>query len=126
MGLDTYPSRTAEDQVLSTADVTAFQNAKIDLCGGDYSDGVTSIRGKLYADLVLDITGISLYQHWITPEEVLSMANALNAHSADQLPAFWDSLDGHHGPAHSSRETADLKGFFGVCADRGLGLIGWW
>jgi len=126
MGLDTFPSRSADDQVLSAEDVAIFEGADIDLCGGVYSDGVTSIRGKVYAELVLEVTGVSLYQEWIAPDEVLSLARALDAHSAKQLALLWDSLGGHRGPAHSSKETAELKKFFRVCADRRLGLIGWW
>jgi hypothetical protein len=126
MGLDTFPSRSAEDQVLSAEDVAAFEDADIDLCGGVYSDGVTSIRGKLYAELVLEVSGVPLYQEWIAPDEVLGLARALEAHSAEDLARLWDGLAGPSGPPHSSKETAELMRFFRVCADRGLGLIGWW
>jgi len=126
MGLDTFASRSAEGQVLSAEDVAFFEGADIDLCGGVYSDGVTSIRGKVYAELVLEVTGVSLYQEWIAPDEVLSLSTALDARSAEDLARLWDSLDVHSGPAHSSQETAQLKAFFRICADRGLGLIGWW
>jgi hypothetical protein len=126
MGLDTFASRSPDDLVLTDEDEAAFRAASIDLCGGVYSDGVTSIRGKVYAELVLEVAGISLYQEWITPEHVLSLSCALEAHSAEDLARLWDGLHGRGGPGHSSRETAELKRFFQVCAARGLGLIGWW
>lgn len=126
MGLDTFPSRSPEDQVLSAEDVALFQGADIDLCGGVYSDGVTSIRGKVYAELVLEVTGVSLFQEWIAPDEVLNLARALDTHSAEELALLWDSLDGNRRPAHPSQETAELQRFFRLCADRRLGLIGWW
>ena len=126
IGLDTFPSRSADDIVLSDEDVAMFKGAGIDLCGGVYSDGVTSIRGKVYAELVLEVTGVSLYREWIAPDEVLSLSAALDAHSAEELARLWDGLDTPRGPAHSSEETAQLKRFFQVCAERGLGLIGWW
>lgn len=126
MGLDTYPSRSADDVVLSAEDEAAFQGADIDLCGGIYSDGVTSIRGKVYAQLLLEVTGVSLFQEWIAPAEVAALSRALDAQSAEDLARLWDGLDSRSGPAHSSQETAQLKRFFTVCADRGLGLLGWW
>jgi len=126
MGLDTFASRAPESCVLTAEDAAAFQAADIDLCGGVYSDGVTSIRGKVYAELVLEVTGISLYQEWIRSEEVQSLSNALEAYSAEDLARLWDSLDVRGGPGHSARETAELKRFFRVCAEQGLGLIGWW
>lgn len=126
MGLDTFASRSPGEVELSAEDIAIFKAAAIDLCGGIYSDGLTSIRGKIYTELVLEVTGVSLYQEWIEPYEVLSLSSALDEHSAGQLALLWDSLDGHRQPAHSSQETDALKEFFRVCANRRLGLIGWW
>ena len=126
MGLDTFASRSPDDLVLTAEDAATFEGAGIDLCGGVYSDGVTSIRGKIYATLVLEVTGISLYQGWIGPEDVLNLSAALDAHTAEDLARLWDSLDVREGRGHSSQETAELQSFFRVCAERKLGLIGWW
>lgn len=126
MGLDTLVSRSPDDVVLTDEDTATFEASGIGLCGGMGSDGVTSIRGKVYAELVLEVTGISLYQEWIGPEDVAKLSRALDARSAEDLARCWDGLDGHGGPAHSSQETAGLKTFFDICAERGLGLIGWW
>jgi hypothetical protein len=126
MGLDTLASRSPDDVVLSDEDTAAFEETGIDLCGGMGSDGVTSIRGKVYAGLVLEATGISLYEAWLAPEVVARLSRALDARSAVDLADLWDSIDGRGGSGHSSVETAGLKTFFDVCAERGLGLIGWW
>lgn len=126
MGLDTLVSRSPDDVVLTDEDTATFEASGIGLCGGMGSDGVTSIRGKVYAELVLEVTGISLYQEWIGPEDVAKLSRALDARSAEDLARCWDGLDGHGGPAHSSQETTGLKTFFDICAERGLGLIGWW
>lgn len=126
MGLDTFVSRSPGKPTLTDEDAAAFQASGIDLCGGMYSDGMTSIRGKVYAELVYEVTGVSLYQDWIDPAEVSSLARALDARSADDLARFWDTLGAPGGPGHSSEETATLQRFFDMCAERGLGLVGWW
>lgn len=126
MGLDSLASRSPDEVELSDEDTAAFEASGIDLCGGMGSDGVTSIRGKVYADLVLEATGISLYEEWLAPEDVARLSRALDARSAEELADLWDSIDGRGGSGHSSREAADLRAFFDICAERGLGLIGWW
>jgi hypothetical protein len=49
MGLDTFASRSSDDIELTEADLKAFEEAEISLCGGifsgDGSDG--SFRGKV-------------------------------------------------------------------------------
>ena len=127
MGLDTYASRTPDDTSLTEDDNAAFQASGIDLCGGIWSDGATSIRGKIYDALVMEVSGVSLYQEWMEPDDVRAVSAALDAHSPEELARMWDELDwqapeGGHAPA----ETAGLQAFFRLCASRGLGLIGWW
>jgi hypothetical protein len=126
MGLDTFVSRSPDRPTLTAEDRATFAASGIELCGGMYSDGLTSIRGKVYAELVHQVTGISLYEHWIEPGEVTRLARALDVRSADDLARVWDTLDAPGGPGHSSHETAQLQQFFDICAERGLGLIGWW
>ncbi|ABQ91743.1 hypothetical protein [Roseiflexus sp. RS-1] len=127
MGLDNYAARHPEGG-LTEEDKQAFRDAGIDLCGGMHSDGVISFRGKWYDPLVAHVTGVSLYQEWIPPETVREMAAALNRYSARRLARIWDKVwpmpweDSHH----SEREVADLQRFFAICAERGLGLKGWW
>lgn len=125
MGLDTFVSRSPGRPTLSEEDTTAFHVAGFELCGGMYSDGLTSIRGKVYADLVFEVTGISLYEDWIGPGEVTHLARAFDARSADDLARLWDAIAPGR-PRHSSEETAQLQRFFDLCAERGLGLVGWW
>jgi len=74
------------------------------------------------------VTGVSLYQEWIPPETVREMAAALNRYSARRLARIWDKVwpMPWEGSYHSEREVADLQRFFAICAERGLGLIGWW
>ncbi len=130
MGLDNYAARHPKGG-LTEEDRQAFEQAGIDLCGGLESDGVVSFRGKVYDRLVQHVTGVTLYQEWIPPDVVRRMAKALNRYTAEELAEIWDEIDislGFLDPdeCHSDRETGDLQRFFAICAERGLGLIGWW
>jgi hypothetical protein len=108
MGLDTcaLPYRGGQ---LSDEDVEAFKKAAIELCGGLLSGNPGDFRGKVYSDLIWDITGQSLYQEWIPPEEVRNMYEKLEACNLDDFPdKEWDIVE--------------LRKFFKVCVQRHLGL----
>lgn len=131
MGLDNYAARHPKGG-LTDEDRQAFEQAGIDLCGGLESDGTVSFRGKVYDRLIQEITGVTLYQEWIPPDIVRRMSEALNAYSAEELAEIWDEVEPlpkhifGEDAGHSDRETGDLQRFFAICAERGLGLIGWW
>jgi hypothetical protein len=122
MGLDNYPARDPQGTLLPE-DEEAFRKAEIRLCGGLFSDGTTSFRGKVYNDLVEQVTGVSLYREWIPPETVREMAAALSLRSPEELARI---LMGEGHTEEHVREMKDLQRFFQICAERGLGLIGWW
>ena len=126
MGLDNFASRTADGPTLTDEDKAAFASAAIDLCGGIFSDGLTSIRGKVYADLVLEVTGESLYGEWLPPEVVKAMAAALAGHTPAELADINDSVRVGRSHLTSPAEMADLQRFFAICAERGLGIMGSW
>jgi hypothetical protein len=69
MGLDNYPARDP-DGTLLPEDEEAFRKAGIRLCSGLFSDGTVSFRGKVYDDLVEQVTRVTLYREWIPPETV--------------------------------------------------------
>lgn len=121
MGLDTYAAPSPESE-LTEDDKSAFAAADLQLCGGFHSGDAGSFRGKVYADVVERVTGVSLYQEWIPPETVRAMAASF-AHSDPESVAR-DMAGELHAP--TAHEIRSLGNFFGVCADRGLGLVGWW
>jgi hypothetical protein len=122
MGLDNYPARDPEGTLLPE-DEEAFRKAGIRLCGALFSDGEVSFRGKVYNDLVEQVTGVSLYQEWIPPETVRKMAAELAVRSPEELARMWVGED--YTEEHV-REMESLQQHFLICARRGLGLIGWW
>jgi len=115
MGLDTFAARTPRDEALSEEDSHAF--AGIELCGGMHSGAGGSFRGKVYGSLIESVTGVSLYQEWIEPEVVREIAAALETCDAERVAVEFD---------FSPVECEQLRRFFKVCGERGLGLAGWW
>jgi len=123
MGLDSYASRSPGDIELTAEDQQAFGQAAIELCGGMMSgDGGSSFRGKVYLDVVDRVAGVSLGAEWIPPDEVRVIAAAFERCDPDRVA---EESKGDHYPIVES-EVCELRRFFRLCAERGLGLIGWW
>jgi hypothetical protein len=122
MGLDNFVSRSPGEAVLTPEDERAIAESGVSLCRGMQSDGVTSFRGKVYAQFVSAVTGESLYEEWLAPRTVAEMADKLagcDPESAEQ------GLDLYPDFIPSPGEIRDLQKLFRICADRGLGLIAW-
>ena len=122
MGLDNFASRTRGDVSLTPEDERAFVEAGIQLCGSMSTDGISSFRGKIYTVFVTEVTGESLSEEWLPPETVAGMADKLAACDPD---AAGEELDLYKDAVPSPFEIRCLQRFFRLCADRGLGLIGW-
>ena len=118
MGLDNYASRSQDDIVLTRDDVQAFADAHIELCGGIFSGEEGSFRGKVYVMLVLEITDENLAQDWIPPETVRQMYASLLACDPAESIDQW-------GLRNTVDDILELRKFFKVCSERGMGLIGW-
>jgi hypothetical protein len=124
MGLDSYASRSAGDVVLNDEDRAVFEAADLHLCGGMYSgDGGASFRGKVYAELILEVTDENIYEEWLGPDAVRRISDALAKRTPDELAAINDEQTSRSST--STVEMASLQRFFAICAERGLGLIGW-
>jgi hypothetical protein len=119
MGLDTYAMR-GPDKELTKEDQEAFEAADIQLCGGILSGPPDSFRGKVYDDLVQEITGESLYEEWIPPERVKRMYEALVKCNPEE------TAKGDYVYSISESDIINLRKFFKVCAERNLGLWGSW
>ena len=120
MGLDTFASRSPDEVVLTDDDLAAFTKEGISLCGGIFSgngnDG--SFRGKVYILLVSGITDVFLNQEWISPETVRTMYESLMQCDPQQACE-------EYGFRNTPEDVIQLRKFFKVCVQQGLGLIGW-
>lgn len=119
MGLDTFASRSPDDILLTEEDVKAFQGADISLCGGIFSGNDGSFRGKVYAEVILEMTEESLYQEWIPPETVTNMYHSMLLCDPEEI----------NNTSRYEITPLEIKGliqFFKICSERQLGLLGWW
>lgn len=121
MGLDNFASRTEEIGELSEEDILAFKNENMNLCEGLFTEGEASFRGKVYANVVLEITGISLFEYWIPPKTVYEMWQAFENCDPEE---FSKSNSGIRNS--DSYSINELRKYFKVCAERKLGLVGVW
>jgi len=121
MGLDLFASRNPDEIELTKEDLEAFEQAEIDLCGGMYSNGGPdgSFRGKVYQILLGEITGIYPHYDWIPPEKVKRMYEKLLAFD----PSRMEEED--MGMSNHPQDVIELRKFFKVCSERGLGMLGW-
>jgi hypothetical protein len=133
MGLDNFASRSKEDVHLTPADLQAFSDANINLWGGIFSGDHGSFRGEMYALLLLDITGVSPLQTWISPEKVGVMYAALAGCEPRAILTQYqqeceDREEEYCGPSleELTINILELQKFFRVCAERELGLIGYY
>jgi len=116
MGLDNYWMKNKEE--LGTIE------GEFKICGGMLSGhGNGSFRGKVYAQLVEDITGISLYGY--TPD-INDISNEVVRDMADGLEATeWrDSYIENYGI--EEQEFKDLVKMFRLHADAGHYLVAWY
>jgi hypothetical protein len=123
MGLDTFASRSPGEVELTAADRQAFEAAAIRLCGGFWS-GIgdpSSFRGKVYIAVVDRVAGARLTDEWLAPEKVRNIAAAFERCDPDRVVEH-SASDAY---AVTAFEVLELRRFFGLCAERGLGLIGW-
>ena len=121
--MDIYAVRSP-DVGLTEADVQAFDEAGIELCGGIYSGDGGSFREKVYDSLIQDLTSVGLYQHWIPPETVRQMAEALRRVDPQEFEK--DCAKKYSWENYSAYTIEHLCKFFDICVERGLGLVGSW
>jgi hypothetical protein len=80
-------------------------------------------RGKLYWEIIEDITGVHIGQEWIPPETVRMMADKLAQCGPPEF-YLWVLKETREWEPCTPQELADLTVFFRVCAEHGLGLVG--
>lgn len=117
MGLDTYAMK------LVPMDGTLFP--KNNLCGGMFSGGGSSFRGKVYNEWVEFVTGVSLYQETISSEVVHEMHQAMVKFI--ETPGSWEQFTkSGNGYGITEEETKQLTAWFGVVVEQNGIIQGWW
>ncbi len=130
MGLDTYAVTGIKDGGYDVVSPDGFEG--ISLCGGMMSgQGDGSFRGKVYANVVEEITGVSLYQEYIDPATVAKMYEAFKKFlkmdcSKTTEQRYIDVMEELTMWELEVSDVVELTKFFKVCVDKGYGLHGWW
>lgn len=89
---------------------------ELHLCGGMFSGhGQGSFRGKVYDEIVSEITGVSLYTDEIDNQTIQEMADKLVKTKYDRQ--LFDCTE---------EEFRDLRVMFSVYADAGASLKSWY
>ena len=96
------------------------------VCGGLFSGGDYSFRGKVYVGLILEVTGYSLYDEHIENDGILAIADALEdfiaRHDAD-LEAALTNLSCFC--EREPEEVRDLARMFRAFGEAGAALEAW-
>ena len=123
MGLDTFAVLSGKDSEGKRSNAPDGNFVGIRLCGGMCSGGSSSssMRGKVYAGIVEEATGESLYEEYIEPETVAEMADKL----AEFVKAT-SSKDINANFNLTKDEAKNLVKWFNVCKEHGYGICGWW
>jgi len=114
MGLDSFAQYNGK-----AMDSELFTD--LNLCGGVFSDGQVSIRGKVYDQIVHHVTGVSLYQEEIPNNIVKNMA--------ERMESFVKSGDVYYTKGYRDykiQELRDLSKWFRIIADNNGYIVGWW
>ncbi len=108
MGLDSFAMVGTEQM-----DGALFKHLPPVLCGGMFSDGESSIRGKVYDVFVSKHTGVSLYQEKIDNETIGEMIQKFTDKPVDPM-------------GMSATEVFALVEWFRTIHRNGGYIINWW
>lgn len=129
MGLDTYaaypknhPKYNPTEGASNLLPEELFP--KNHLCGGMFSGGGPSFRGKVYNDWVEYATEYSLYEEEISAEDVVEMYHRLS--NANELTFKEFNDEGHNSYEISYEEVQDLLKWFEIVVSEEAVVIGWW
>jgi len=93
------------------------------LCGGMFSGGGNSFRGKVYNDVVEFFTNYSLYEDILEPDQVLEIATMLNKVTEER---FNKKFAPHNSWEISYKEVQQLAEWFHIVAEENGSVISWY
>ncbi|MBC7106190.1 MAG: hypothetical protein H5T97_09640 [Firmicutes bacterium] len=118
MGLDVIAIYPIKEPV-RRARLEKARDAPDELFAGVFT-GYNSFRGRRYAEYVLEVTGESLYFHYIRPEDVKEMAVKLEKAAEEYTDEDFEELE------ITRQEARELARWFKVAAEHGFALYCSW
>ena len=120
MGLDTIAYKEYRNGEHIEADSEWFTGTEV-LTRGCLSEDLSWIRGKVYALLVEELSGVSLYTESLDNATVWRITEAIRAYNQNPLAyrdVFYHNFD--------KEELHTLERWFYAAANNGCYLRGWW
>lgn len=96
---------------------------KNNLCGGIFSGGGNSFRGKVYNDLVEFFANKSLYEDILEPDDVLEIATALSEITEER---FNQEFAPHNSWGITYEEVKQLAEWFRIVAEENGSVVSWY
>ena len=90
------------------------------LCGSMFTDGQSSIRGKVYARFISDVCDVDLYQDKLPSQDLQRIITSLQLYLMDVEDTSTDT------PDFSNEEIAALLLWFETVKKNNGTVIGWW
>ena len=118
MGLDTYAYHGTHNEHLPDHLFEHIPALCQGICGSQHS----GFSGKVYAHVVEEITGYSLYAEWLCADQVKQMATRFQ----DWLLVPRNYKTYYANTGVSERELRSLAEWFSVVAENGGRVHGWW
>ena len=123
MSWDIFVSRVEAEWSFTKEDLQAFHNADINLGYWVCIEGQISFSGRIYSDLLFQISGYLFFSSWTPPTKVKIINNSLMAcDPEEEIRDYKLNYDDRFN--FSVEDILELQRFFRVCAERDLGLIG--
>jgi hypothetical protein len=94
------------------------------LCGGMFSGGGNSFRGKVYDEFVTWATGETLYEEEIPPDVVKVMYLDLTRISPNDFLEFCEETGNTYDITYD--QAMELRDWFGVVVSETGSIVGWW
>lgn len=98
------------------------------LCGSMFTDGQSSIRGKVYADFIDEVCDVSIYQQKLKTNDLQRIITQLSLYCMNMEDLFnGDELDTIHAKhGFSLDEIKALLLWFERVKENNGQVIGWW
>jgi hypothetical protein len=109
-------------------DPQAFQDLPNVLCGSMFTDGQSSIRGKVYAGFISDICDVDIYQEKLPTKDLQRIVTQLSVYYAGAAdPTNTNAVYTlHKSWGFSLKEVKGLLDWFTVIKENNGQVIGWW
>lgn len=101
-------------------DPVKFRDIPPLLCGSMFTDGQSSIRGKVYARFISDVCDVDLYQDKLPSQDLQRIITRLQLYLMDVEDTSLDT------PDFSNEEISALLLWFETVKKNNGTVIGWW